>query len=142
MRALSRCYLLPMSLIQILLVDWDDARRHEIAAALRAAGHVTIGERDPRVAAEALVARPEAPAAAFELLVLDLTLPGLDLPALRQAIASDAVAPPDSLEAAERRHIVHVLAHTEGNRRQAALLLGISRSTLLNKIRKYGITAV
>jgi DNA-binding protein Fis len=34
-----------------------------------------------------------------------------------------------------------VLEHTGGNRRQAALLLGISRSTLLNKIRRYGIAA-
>lgn len=34
------------------------------------------------------------------------------------------------------------LAHTRGNKRQAALLLGISRSTLLHKIRRYGLEAV
>jgi DNA-binding protein Fis len=32
-----------------------------------------------------------------------------------------------------------MLRHTAGNRRKAAHLLGISRSTLLNKVRKYGL---
>jgi DNA-binding protein Fis len=41
------------------------------------------------------------------------------------------------LEAAERRHIALMLRHTSGNKRRAALLLGISRSTLLHKVRKY-----
>ena len=48
---------------------------------------------------------------------------------------------PDSLEAAERRHIALMLRYTEGNRRRAAQLLGISRSTLLHKVRKYGLDA-
>ncbi len=54
----------------------------------------------------------------------------------------DAVAQPvpESLEAAESRHIAAVLRFTGGNRRQAALLLGVARSTLLAKIRKYGLT--
>jgi DNA-binding NtrC family response regulator len=75
----------------------------------------------------------------FDLLLLDLTLPGLDLAALRAAISPDHPAAPDALDAAERRHIVRVLEHTGGNRKQAAAVLGISRSTLLNKIRRYGI---
>jgi DNA-binding NtrC family response regulator len=56
-------------------------------------------------------------------------------------VVSDAVAQPapESLEAAESRHIAAVLHHTGGNRRQAALLLGVARSTLLAKIRKYGL---
>ena len=32
-----------------------------------------------------------------------------------------------------------MLRHTRGNKRQAALLLGISRSTLLHKVRKYDL---
>ena len=32
-----------------------------------------------------------------------------------------------------------MLRHTGGNKRQAAHLLGISRSTLLHKVRKYGL---
>jgi len=58
---------------------------------------------------------------------------------LRQALAPSEPADPSSLDAAERRHIALTLRHTGGNRRQAATLLGISRSTLLNKIRKYGL---
>jgi polyisoprenoid-binding protein YceI len=54
-------------------------------------------------------------------------------------LAPAAPPPPDSLEAAERRHIALVLRHTRGNKRQAAHLLGISRSTLLHKVRKYGL---
>jgi DNA-binding NtrC family response regulator len=55
-------------------------------------------------------------------------------------VLAPAVPPaPDSLEAAERRHIALVLRHTHGNKRQAAHLLGISRSTLLHKVRKYGL---
>ena len=50
----------------------------------------------------------------------------------------DYVAP-DSLDAAERRHIALTLRYTGGNRRRAAQLLGISRSTLLHKVRKYGL---
>ncbi|MGH7657969.1 MAG: helix-turn-helix domain-containing protein [Gemmatimonadales bacterium] len=49
------------------------------------------------------------------------------------------VGPICSLEDAERRHISTVLEHTGGNRRQAAHLLGIARSTLLSKLRKYGL---
>jgi DNA-binding NtrC family response regulator len=56
-------------------------------------------------------------------------------------VVTEAVSQPvpESLEAAESRHIAAVLHHTGGNRRQAALLLGVARSTLLAKIRKYGL---
>ena len=56
-------------------------------------------------------------------------------------VVIDAVAQPvpESLEAAESRHLAAVLQYTGGNRRQAALLLGVARSTLLAKIRKYGL---
>jgi len=64
-------------------------------------------------------------------------MPGLDLPALRKAIFPSDSAEPESLQAAERRHLALMLRHTGGNKRRAAHLLGISRSTLLNKVRKY-----
>jgi len=50
--------------------------------------------------------------------------------------------PPESLADVERRHIVLTLAWTGGNRREAARLLGVARSTLLAKIRRYGLDDV
>lgn len=50
--------------------------------------------------------------------------------------------PPESLEEMERRHIARTLSWTGGNRRDAARLLGIARSTLLAKIRRYGLEEV
>ncbi len=41
-------------------------------------------------------------------------------------------------EDAERVHIARTLAHTDGNKSQAARLLGISRSTLWKKLQRYG----
>ena len=46
---------------------------------------------------------------------------------------------PLRLEEMERRHIIEVLRRTQGNRTQAAQLLGIDRKTLRTKIKKYQI---
>ena len=111
--------------IHLLVVDGDPARREALVGALRNGGHH-------------VVAAPDAPAAAAAI-----GLPGFDaLLRLREALAPSDPAAPDSLEAAERRHIALTLRHTGGNKRQAAHLLGISRSTLLHKVRKYGLAAV
>ena len=45
-----------------------------------------------------------------------------------------------TLEELEQSHIREVLASVSGNRSQAARVLGISRSTLQDKIRRYGLT--
>ena len=45
-----------------------------------------------------------------------------------------------TLEEMEQRYIREVLASVSGNRSQAARLLGISRSTLQDKIRRYGLS--
>ncbi len=50
---------------------------------------------------------------------------------------SGAGAPPLSLIEMEKEHIKRALAHTQGNKSQAAKLLGISRVNLLAKIKKY-----
>ena len=47
---------------------------------------------------------------------------------------------PESLDSAEARHIGAMLRFTRGNKRKAALLLGIARSTLLAKIRRYHLS--
>ena len=86
-------------------------------------------------------AAAEALSPGISLLLLDLSLPDLDLAALRRSL-SPRLEEPDSLDAAERRHIALVLWHTAGNKRKAAHILGISRSTLLNKVRKYRLDPV
>jgi DNA-binding NtrC family response regulator len=122
-----------MSPLHILILERDPTRAEELLGLLRTAGH--------RAAAA-----PDAPAAAlaigvpgFDTLVLDLAVPDLDVSLLRQALAPSQPAEPISLAEAERRQIALTLRYTDGNKRRAATLLGISRSTLLNKIRKYGL---
>ncbi len=44
------------------------------------------------------------------------------------------------LKEVEREIIIQTLADTEGNRTQTARILGISRKTLQNKLKEYGIT--
>jgi two-component system response regulator AtoC len=50
--------------------------------------------------------------------------------------------PLESLEDVERRHIMHVLEHVDGNRAEAARILGIGRTTLYDKIARYGLKDV
>src|SRR5690606_38724725 len=64
---------------------------------------------------------------------------GAEVPLDFVVVEAAAEPTPESLDGAERRHIRAVLEHTAGNRRQAALLLGIARSTLLAKIRRHGL---
>jgi DNA-binding NtrC family response regulator len=120
--------------IHLLVLERDPGRRDALLGMLRAAGHHAVAAPSGAAAATAL----EAPG--FEALLLDLGLPELDLARLREALAPAEPAEPGPLEEAERRHIALMLRHTGGNKRQAAHLLGISRSTLLHKVRKYGLT--
>jgi DNA-binding NtrC family response regulator len=86
---------------------------------------------------------------------LALTPPGspIDVAALppdvREAAGSDAPPPEFSLPAggldldafladAERSLIAQALTHTQGNRRRAADMLGIKRTTLVEKIKRLG----
>jgi DNA-binding NtrC family response regulator len=90
------------------------------------------------------------------------TIPVACLPAELQQLGGGAPAPPPipaaeeapeevpevsrspaslaTLEELEQRYIREVLASVSGNRSQAARVLGISRSTLQDKIRRYGLT--
>jgi DNA-binding NtrC family response regulator len=122
-----------MKPLLVLVVDGDSERQQEILTLLRQAGH--------QVAITDSAAGETIELGSYDLVLLDPALPSIDFAALKQVVSSAAPAPPDSLEDAERRHVALMLRHTSGNKRKAAHLLGISRSTLLNKVRKYGLEA-
>ena len=122
-----------MGPMHLLVLERDPERREALLGMLRSVGHHAVAAPDAPAAA-AVIGQP-----GFDALVLDLGLPDLDVARLREALVPAEPAAPDSLEAAERRHIALMLRHTGGNKRQAAHLLGISRSTLLHKVRKYGL---
>lgn len=117
----------------VIVAGPDPHALREIAEAFRGLGYHVIPAEDASVAGEALAA------ANAEYLVLGLGFPRIALDALRRAIDPAGAAQPESLDAVERRHIERVLQQTGGNRSRTARLLGISRSTLLSKIRRYGI---
>lgn len=119
--------------LHLLILARAPERRDALLSTLRGAGHHAVAAPDGPAAAEAIGAP------GFDALLLDLGWPELELVRLREALAPSLVAEPESLDAAERRHIALTLRYTSGNRRRAAQLLGISRSTLLHKVRKYGL---
>ena len=119
--------------LHVLILERDPERREAMLELLRGIGHHAVSAPDGAAAAAAVIT------AGFDQLLLDLRIPDLDLRHLREALAPSRPAEPESMEAAERRHIALMLRHTGGNRRRAAQLLGISRSTLLHKVRKYGL---
>ncbi len=59
--------------------------------------------------------------------------------ALERAAGGDARHQPQPLADVERAHIEKTLRYHGGNRTRAALELGISRATLINKIKVYGL---
>jgi DNA-binding NtrC family response regulator len=61
------------------------------------------------------------------------------LPDLRQRSTIDRRYHAQSLSEMERQHIERTLRHHSGNRTRAALELGISRATLINKIKVYSL---
>jgi DNA-binding NtrC family response regulator len=116
-----------MKPLRLLVALPDAAKRQDLVRLLQAEDVLLVESVD--AAAEALTSDIDA-------VLLDLSLPGIDIMTLRRALGSP-LQEPESLEAAERRHLALVLHHTAGNKRKAAHILGISRSTLLNKVRKY-----
>ena len=60
-------------------------------------------------------------------------------PDLRQRAAADRRYEAKSLSEIERQHIERTLRHHGGNRTRAAMELGISRATLINKIKAYSL---
>jgi DNA-binding NtrC family response regulator len=122
-----------MSSLHVLVLSTGAERREALVSVLRGAGHQVVALTDAPAAVEAIGSN------GFDALVLDLLWPELEPARLRETLAPESPGEPDSLEAAERRHIALTLRYTGGNRRRAAQLLGISRSTLLHKVRKYDL---
>lgn len=117
----------------VLVVSNNPTRAERVAECLRKeGGRTTIETRG----ADAAALLGEGGEASAGILVLDLSLPELDRQRLREAMG-EHTAPPEPLEAVERRQIAAMLQYTSGNRRKAAQLLGLARSTLLAKIRRY-----
>lgn len=109
-----------MTAMRILVIlDEGDTTLGPLAIFLRDAGH------------QVRVASP--------LIAAELLKPGGDPFDAVLRPPTPLVHAPAPLEDAERRHIAITLQHTRGNKRQAAHLLGIARSTLLAKVRKYAL---
>jgi DNA-binding NtrC family response regulator len=119
----------------VLVLDPDQPRRDALLQSLKSAGHLPVVVPGGAEAARALAVP------GLDLAILALATPGLDQTQLREALAPAEPTTPELLEAVERRHIARTLAFTRGNKRRAAHLLGIARSTLLAKVRKYGLEA-
>ncbi|MDR2028021.1 MAG: sigma-54 dependent transcriptional regulator [Treponema sp.] len=62
-----------------------------------------------------------------------------ETPAAAPSLKAETAAPPQPLERLEKEAIIAALARSGGNRTRAAEELGISRKTILNKIKAYGI---
>ena len=62
----------------------------------------------------------------------------VDLPPEISALGTAEQERPFRLEEAERSHIFHVLRICRGNQRETARLLGIDKTTLWRKLKKYG----
>ncbi len=103
--------------IRLLVANPDRDDVATLRSALQAAGHVVLSD-DPRELPAGVSAGPDF-------------------------VVSEGTAQPtpESLDGAEARHLAATLRFTGGNKRQASLLLGIARSTLLAKVRKYGLQA-
>jgi DNA-binding NtrC family response regulator len=69
--------------------------------------------------------------------VIEAGMLSLETELRTEASPSDGVSPDLSLEEVERQHIERVLKHEGGHVERAAVRLGISRSTLYQKIKRY-----
>jgi DNA-binding NtrC family response regulator len=117
----------------ILVLDLNSERRDGLVQALKDAGHLPVVVGSTSEAARALAVP------GLDAVLVELTAPGLDHGQLREALATGEPVEPEPLDEVERRHIARTLGFTRGNKRRAAHLLGIARSTLLAKVRKYGL---
>ena len=120
---------------QILIVAPEDTGTASLAELLRLGGHQVA------VAPTAGMAAASVTRDGLDVVVVDLRTAGASPVALAAALTPADVpgTPPPPLEAVEREHILAMLRYTRGNKRRAAQLLGIARSTLIQKVRRYAL---
>jgi len=76
------------------------------------------------------------------VILTDTPLLGIEsVPADLRAAAGAGSATVEPLQEVEKRHIAEALSRAGGNKKRAAQMLGIDRSTLYGKLRRYGIGA-
>lgn len=119
--------------MNLLVASEREVFARTLAESIRAQGHQAMVQENPAGVADALGVP------GLDGVVIDADLPGVDWDQLRSALIPSRPVVPEPLDAVERRHIATTLRYTNGNRRNAAQLLGIARSTLLAKLRKYGL---
>jgi DNA-binding NtrC family response regulator len=119
--------------LSVLIASERESLTRVLSESLRSQGHRPLVQETAEGASEALGGSP------VDALVLDGDLPGVRWDQLRAALSGERPSLPEPMDSVERRHIAQTLRYTQGNRRNAAQLLGIARSTLLAKIRKYGL---
>ena len=119
--------------LSLMIASDREVLTRSLAESARSQGHHIVVQEEAAAVVDAL-ATP-----GLDAIVLDTDLPGVDWHQLRAALAPNRPAVPEPIDAVERRHIATTLRFTHGNRRNAAQLLGIARSTMLAKIRKYGL---
>ena len=87
-----------MKAMTILVLHRDPDVREELASLLRGGGYTTLAADSAGSAAAQLDGE-------VDLVLVDLEQPEIDRDAMRQALSGPDVGEPDSLEAAERRHL-------------------------------------
>ena len=122
-----------MKAFHVLVLERDPARREALVHMLRERGHQPVLAADTEAAAQALGVP------GLDFFLMDLEMPGVEAAALRKLLVPAETGPPEPLDDAERAHISRALRYTKGNKRRTAHLLGIARSTLLAKVRRYGL---
>lgn len=119
--------------LNVLIASERESLTRVLAESLRAQGCRPVVQETAGAVSDALNT------GATDVLVIDSDLPGVQWEQLRTALGPERTGLPEPLDSIERRHIAVTLRYTRGNRRNAAQILGIARSTLLAKIRKYGL---
>ena len=120
----------------ILVISQDASRARQLEDALKHGGLSVVTPRDPAQPATEL-SNPDLAA-----VVVDLSLPGSIVRRSPLSLApATPTLQPEPLEAVERRHILATLNFTGWNKRRAAHILGIARSTLIQKVRRFRLRA-